>query len=154
MMKASGALSWIFALLAVTVGAFLAVQAGVNVQLTPWIGHPLHAAFVSFAVGTLGLLVIALLIGQPWPSARHVASAPWWVWTGGLLGGAYIMATVLVAPRLGAAVMFSLVVVGQMLASLILDHFGLLGYPQHAVNPLRLLGAALLVAGVALIRSF
>jgi transporter family-2 protein len=71
-----------------------------------------------------------------------------------MLGAFYLLTTILVPPRIGVAAFFSLVVLGQLCASLIFDHFGLLGLPIHPVNPWRVLGVALLIAGVALIRRF
>lgn len=139
-------------LLAVLIGLVLPVQAGANSQLRLTVGHPLSAAFVSFAVGTLALALFMALARVPVPSARMVALAPAWHWTGGLLGAAYITAAVVLAPRLGAATLIASVVMGQMLASLVLDHFGWVGFAQQPVTAARLVGAVLVVAGVALIR--
>jgi len=82
--------------------------------------------------------------------SRH----PWWIWSGGLLGAFLVASTVVLAPRLGAASMVALIVAGQMLASICLDHFGWIGYPVHPVSGLRMLGVFFLVGGVVLIRMF
>ena len=142
----------ILVLLAVLVGLILPVQAGVNAQLRLTVGHPLMAAFISFAVGTLALGVILVMARVPLPSGRTVAMGPAWHWIGGMLGAAYIVAAVVLAPRLGAATLIASVVMGQMLASLVLDHFGWVGFAQQPVTPARLAGAILVAAGVALIR--
>ena len=144
----------IYIVVAVVVGTFLSLQAGVNARLAPWVGHPIRAAFFSFVIGAIGLLLASLPLDRPWPGPSTLVQAPWWVWTGGLFGACYVVATVVAGPRLGAAVFFSLVVVGQMLAALLLDHLGLLGFARHPINLWRLLGVALLAAGVALIRNF
>ena len=68
------------------------------------------------------------------------------------MGAVYIAAVVVLAPRLGAGTIFAAVVGGQMLASLIVDHFGWVGFPEHPISALRLLGAALVMLGVALIQ--
>lgn len=141
-----------YILLAVLVGLVLPVQAGVNAQLRLSLGHPLTTAFVSFAVGTLALAAILLLARVPLPSARAASAAPGWHWIGGLLGAAYIAAAVVLAPRLGAATLIASVVMGQMLASLLLDHFGWVGFAQHPIDLPRIAGAALVVLGVVLIR--
>lgn len=118
------------------------------------VGGPVSAALVSVGVSMAGLLTLALVIRAPLPSAGRLAAAPWWVWVGGVLGAGFVLASLALVSRLGAAVLFALVVVGQMLASLLLDHFGALGAAQHTISPLRVLGAALLIAGVVLIRRF
>lgn len=146
-------MDWLYLLLAVIVGGFLSFQTGINAELAAWVGHPIRAALISFAVGACGLLLVSLALPLSWPAPAKLLSAPRWVWGGGLLGASYVAATVLLAPRLGATVLFSLVVVGQMLASLVLDYFGLLRFPHHPLNVWRVLGVALLVAGVALIRG-
>jgi transporter family-2 protein len=139
-------------LLAVLIGLALPVQAGVNAQLRVTVGHPLTAAFVSFVVGTVALGMAIALAGAPLPSGRTVALAPAWHWIGGLLGAAYIAVAVVLAPRLGAATLITSVVLGQMLASLVLDHYGWVGFTSQPVTIARLAGAVLVVAGVALIR--
>jgi transporter family-2 protein len=139
-------------LVAIFVGLLLSVQAGVNAQLRVALGHPLSAAFISFLVGTLVLTVALVATSAPLPLPAAIGRTPVWQWSGGLLGAVYIVAAVILAPRLGAATLIASVVCGQMLASLVLDHFGWVGFTEHPVNPLRLLGAVLVIAGVILIR--
>lgn len=135
-------------------GICVSVQAGVNSRLPFWVGHPIRSALVSFAVGTAALLVASLLIRAPWPSPSRLTTAPWWTWTGGLLGAGIVAGTIVAAPRLGGATLAGLVVLGQLLCALALDHYGLFGFPTHTLTPLRALGAALLIAGVVLIRRY
>jgi transporter family-2 protein len=139
-------------LLAIFVGCLLPVQAGINAGLRAFVGDPAATALVSFGVGGLGLLLTvvamrpAVFLGAAW------AQAPWWQWTGGLLGATYIAGVVVLAPRLGAATLGAAVVAGQMAASLVLDQFGWVGYPPHPINAVRLLGAILVILGVVLIQ--
>jgi bacterial/archaeal transporter family-2 protein len=136
--------------LALTAGVLLIVQVGVNATLRRALGSPVTAALLSFVVGA-GALAVLLLFVRPWPGRAQFLAAPWWAWLGGLLGAFYVMSTIIVGPRLGAAALLALIVLGQLVTSLLVDHFGWLGFPQHAVTPLRLLGAALLFGGVLLI---
>jgi transporter family-2 protein len=85
---------------------------------------------------------------------EKLAAAPWWIWVGGLCGANYIVIAILLAPRLGAATLIAVTVAGQMLVSIVLDHFGFVGYPVHPVNAWRIVGAGLLLAGVGLIQRF
>lgn len=139
-------------LLAVLVGIALPVQAGVNAQLRTSLGHPLTAAFASFLVGTLALGLLLVVLRVPLPGARSAVAAPIWQWVGGLLGAAYIAAAVVLAPRLGAATMIAAIVAGQMCASVVLDHFGWVGFSVHAASPARIAGVVLVIAGVQLIQ--
>jgi transporter family-2 protein len=141
-----------FLLLALLAGAMLSVQTGVNVQLRAALGEPAAAALASFLVGMLGLGVLVLLSRVPVPIATAWQRSEWWQWIGGLLGACYIVVAIVVAPRLGAATFIAVVVAGQMLSSLVLDHYGWVGFAEHPVSPLRLLGAALIVGGVVLVQ--
>ena len=88
----------------------------------------------------------------PWPSLTKLWQAPWWIWTGGVLGASYLWFAILLAPRLGATLLVGLIVGGQLIASLLLDHYGLLGFHHHPFSLWRAFGVTLLIAGVILIR--
>lgn len=139
-------------LAAILIGIALPVQSGLNAQLRIGVSHPLLAAFISFLVGTVALLGFNLALRVPLPSGEALGRIPWWHWIGGLLGALYIYAAVILAPRLGAATLVAAIVAGQMVASLLLDHFGLVGYPQQSATPVRLVGALLVIGGVILIQ--
>jgi transporter family-2 protein len=145
---------WPYILLAIAAGFCLPTQAGINTQLNLWSRSTILTATISFAVGTIGLAAYCLVLRVPWPMGGGLSRYPWWIWSGGLLGAFLVASTVVLAPRLGAASMIALIVAGQMLASLVLDHFGWLGYQVHPVNSLRMLGVILLIGGVVLIRLF
>jgi transporter family-2 protein len=138
--------------LAIALGVLLPVQAGVNAQLRTSLGHPLAAALVSFLVGTAALGLGALAVRLPVPLVAAWSRSPWWHWGGGLIGAAYVAGAIVLAPRLGAATLIAAVVAGQMLASLLLDQFGWVGFPVHEVTPVRLAGAGLIIAGVVLVQ--
>ena len=143
---------WGYLVFALAAGAMLPIQFGINAQLASWLGSSVRAALVSFVIGTLSLLVVALVVARDWPAAERVSSAPWWVWLGGALGAFYVLGSIVAAPRLGAVTLFVVILAGQALASLAVDHFGWVGFEEHPVNALRLAGVALLAAGVALVR--
>jgi bacterial/archaeal transporter family-2 protein len=142
----------LFLLLALAAGVLLPVQAGLNAQLRSALGSPLAAALVSFLVGTAGLTTVALLLRTPLTLGRAWAATSPWQWSGGLIGAVYVLAAIVLAPRLGAATLIAAVVAGQMITSLVLDQYGLVGFPVHSLTLVRLLGAALVIAGVILIQ--
>lgn len=133
-------------------GALVALQAGVNSQLTRAVGHPVLAATISFLVGTGVLLVGSLGVSGSWTGIATAAQAPWWVWTGGLMGALFVAVMAWLAPTLGAATLLSVAIAGQTTFALVLDHYGLVGFPQRSMSVGRALGVGLLVAGVVLIR--
>lgn len=144
--------TWPYYLFAIAAGAMLPVQFGINAQLASWLSSPLRATLVSFAVGTAVLLVAALLFARGIAEGRDLGGAPWWVWLGGFLGAFYVLGSVVTAPKLGAAALFAFILAGQATASLAVDHFGWVGFAENPVTPGRLLGLALVAAGVAAVR--
>jgi bacterial/archaeal transporter family-2 protein len=145
---------WLYLLFAFAGGVVLPIQAGVNAQLADWLHSPVRAAFVSFFVGTIVLLAAAALVFKPLPSWGRIGDAPWWVWVGGALGAFYVAASIVSAPKLGAATLVALVVAGQALASLIVDQFGWVGFETKHISLGRAVGMALVGTGVALVRFF
>lgn len=143
-----------FVLLGIIAGISVPTQAGINAQLGVWTKSPVIAATISFAVGTFTLVVYSFATRIPLPAVATIGSHPWWIWTGGALGAFFVTATIMLVPKLGATTMVATILAGQMLASLLLDHFGALGYPLHPVSLGRLAGVALVCVGVWLIKSF
>ncbi len=144
-------MAW-FMLLVAAAGAAVGLQVGVNARLGRELGHPVLAGLVSFLVGTAGILLYLALARPPLPTAVVLQRIPSWAWTGGLLGAFYVVVAIIAPPRLGIAVTLGLVVAGQMGMSLVLDHFGWLGVERQPISAGRLLGAALIAAGVVLLR--
>ncbi len=140
-----------YVVLAVLAGVVLPVQVGVNTTLRNGIGSPIVAALVSFAVGSVCLLAYALATRAAWPTVQMLSKPPLWAWTGGALGAFFVATTIIVAPKLGAANLVCLTIAAQLLASLLLDHYGLIGFAQHGINTTRIIGALLLIAGTAMI---
>lgn len=133
---------------AALVGMVVPLQAGMNSQLGRALGHPLWAVLVSLLISLSVSLPVLLLLRLPTPGLATAATQPGWVWLGGVLGAFFLVAGVLLAPRMGATRFIAAVVTGQMLVSLLLDHFALAGYPSRPIDLWRLAGAALVVVGV------
>lgn len=146
--------NYFFIILAVIVGIASTTQAAINVKLTDFVENPIMSAFISFVIGTLALFIYLLASGVPLSNALSIKNAPIYVWTGGLLGAFFVAATIMLVPRLGVSLTFSLVIAGQMLISLAFDQFGWFGVPIREINLPRVFGAVFLVIGVILIRKF
>jgi len=122
--KTAGTVVWAYLLFAFAAGAVLPFQAGANAELADWLNSPARAAFVSFLTGTLPLAVAAALVFKPLPSLGPARRGAVVGMGRGALGAFYVAASIVSAPKLGAATLIGLVVAGQALASLLVDHFG------------------------------
>ncbi|WP_029086557.1 DMT family transporter [Brevundimonas aveniformis] len=132
-------------------GAATALQAPINARLATAVGSAVNAALVSFAVGTIALIGLALIL-QVRPDMAAARTLPWYAWIGGLCGVIFVIAATWGVPRLGVAMTITLMVAGQLLLGLVLDHFGAFGAPRQPVNLTRLVGVALVIGGVLLVR--
>lgn len=142
----------IFYILALIGGCALATQTGVNTQLRSIVGNPVLAALISFTVGTLALVVYLLIFDrQGLQGFSQLPGISWYKLTGGLIGALFVSGVIIIAPRIGAANTACLIVAGQILFALLLDHFGLLGFELHKLTIMRFFGAILLIGGVFLI---
>lgn len=143
----------ILMLFAILAGMALPTQFSVNAQLRTVVGSPIIASVISFIIGAVALTVISLF-GKGICIKKEWFEAPWWMWTGGLLGASYVLATTILMPRIGAASTVGYVLAGQVLASILIDHFGLIGATTHTLNLPRLLGAFLVLGGVVIVQKF
>lgn len=146
--------NYFFIILAVAAGMMMPTQAAINNKLAGTVESPILAAFISFFVGTIALFIYVAAAGIPVGNLFLAKDASMVSWTGGILGAFFVAASVTLVPRLGVALTFSLIIAGQMLTTLVIDHFGLLGVPVKEVNVFRLLGVSLITIGVILIRRF
>lgn len=131
-------------------GGLLAVQAGANAQLSKATGSPFAATTLQLSVGTLALLVLALASGTLGALAA-LPAVPWWHASGGVASAFYVVATILLFPRLGAIVSVGLFIAGQMLASCALDVSGLAGAAPRALDAPLALGMLAILLGAAVI---
>ena len=136
-------------LVAVLIGAILPLQVLINARLGMHVGGPVVAAFVSFLVGTV-MLGLYLLATRTPVVLQGSLKLPAWIWAGGAFGAIYVACFTLLVPRIGAAGMICLAVLGQVTASLLLDQFGILQAPKP-VDAVRIVGALLVLAGVVLV---
>ena len=148
-------MTWVLLLpIALAAGMASPTQFAVNAQLKDVVGGPIVAAAVSFLVGTVALVAAALVVKRSVPDLGAVTGSPWWIWIGGLLGAFFVAASIILTPRLGAATTVGLFLTGQVIASVLIDHFGLFRVAVHEATLPRLLGALLVVAGVFLVQRF
>ncbi|HDS1736104.1 MULTISPECIES: DMT family transporter [Pseudomonas] len=139
-------------IIALLAGAAVPFQAGSNAALGRLLGHPLWAAGVSLLISLMLLIPALLVMRAPLPQLHNLAQAPWWAWLGGVAGVLYITAALVLTPRLGAAGFIVCVIAGQVLSSLLIDQWGLMGLAKQPVNGLRLAGVGMIIAGMLVVQ--
>ncbi|WP_132986639.1 DMT family transporter [Luteimonas terricola] len=142
---------WLAMLAIVAIGAMLPLQGLVNARLATALHGPVMAAFVSFLVGSVMLGTWLLVARTPF-GATPDARFPAWIWIGGVLGAVYVAVFTLLIPRVGAAAAICLAVFGQVVASMLLDHYGVL-QAQRPADWTRVTGAILVLLGVLLVAA-
>ncbi len=141
-------------LTALVAGALMPVQAGVNARLREYLGDPIMASLASFTVGTTALLAFILVTRAPWPSLAMASAAPWWSWFGGAFGAFFVAVTVILAFKLGATGLMAWIIAGQLIASVLLDHTGAIGFAVREASWPRLAGVLLLLCGAVLVNEY
>ncbi len=135
-------------------GLLNAVQAGCNAALGKAIG-PFVAGLVVLGTSAVLFIGIGGVSGRlVLPTGAQIAGTPWWAWFGGVFGAMFVMAQLFTAEQLGSAVFMAVTVTAAVTMSLALDHFGLVGFKEHAINAGRIGGALLMFAGLGLIAWF
>ncbi len=148
-------MTWLLLLpAALAAGMAVPTQFAINSQLRQVVGGPVLAAALSFLVGTIVLFATAAVVRRSVPDLGPIMSAPPWMWLGGLLGAVFVCASIVLIPRLGATTTVGLLLTGQVIASITIDHFGLFGVPVQPASIPRLLGAVLIIIGVVIVQRF
>ena len=139
---------------ALVAGMAVPTQFAINTQLRQLVGGTVVAAGLSFLVGTVILFAAATVVNRSVPGLGSMMSAPPWMYLGGLLGAFYVCASIVLTPRLGVATTIGLILAGQVIASMAIDHFGLFGVSVQPASIPRILGALLVIVGVAIVQRF
>lgn len=140
----------VYILLALVAGMALATQSAINTQLAKAMsGEPFIATFISFAVGTVALFFIAWAKTDLFGNLAGLGQQPLWKLSGGLLGAVFVFTTVLLAPKLGIANMLFVIIVGQLTAAAVIDHFGLIGMAAREISLPKVIGLGVMALGLA-----
>ena len=143
----------LYYILPILAGMAMAIQSGINSQLRIAINHPVRAAVISFFVGTIALVLILLLWRQPLPSLTAYSAVNWYKFSGGLFGVFVVTVTLLSVKEIGVANMFVLVIAGQLITAVCMDHFGVLGLNVSPVTLKKIAGILFLVTGAWLVNK-
>ncbi|MFP5491801.1 MAG: DMT family transporter [Bacteriovoracia bacterium] len=141
----------LFLITAFLVGCMLPWQPVVNARLGIEMASPLWAGFISFLGGALLLGALALLQGQFSDKITRLSTAPWWSMTGGLLGAIFVIAALILIPRIGATSLGVAFICGQLLMAVVMDHYGLAGLSVRPIDSMRFVGIVLVLVGVFMV---
>lgn len=150
-----GQMTNLYILVIVIAGAGVGAQIAINAGLGTAAMAPLWAANINFAVSVIvgfTTLGIAILLGHPAAPNPAIWTAPKWIWLGGVFGATYVLTAIILTRIVGVALLSAATIVGQLTASLLIDHYGWFGATVHRLSGTRVLGAVFLFAGVVLIR--
>jgi len=146
-------MKFLFYILPIVAGVAISIQSGINAQLRSAIQHPLLAAFISFIVGTFALGILLFFSKQSTPGMSVYAGIEWYKFIGGILGAFIVFVALTSVQEIGAANMFVLMVAGQLITALLMDHFGVLGMRENPISVQKLLGILLVIAGAWLVNK-
>jgi len=144
-------MKFLFYLLPIIAGVAMSIQSGINAQLRVAIQHPLLAAFISFIGGTLALGILLLFSKQTIPGMTVYSGIEWYKFIGGFLGAFIVFVALISVQEIGASNMFVLIVAGQLLTAVMMDHFGILGMRTNPISIQKILGILLVIAGAWLV---
>jgi len=145
---------WTWRMIGIGAGMFMSIQAAINGKLGVVLDSPFHAAFVSFFIGSVTLVILVGLKERSFANIKEPInqSAPWWVWLGGIIGGIYVLINVYLVGQIGTGQTVILVLFGQITGSLLVEQFGLLKSVKNRIVPIQILGLVIMLSGVFLIK--
>lgn len=145
--------AWLYPII-LTAGALQAFGPPMNGALRASLNNPWLASLVSFLPVVALLAVLALCLPRPMPTGDGIAAMPWWAPLGGLVGALAVVAGLVFVSKGGAGAFAGLTIAANLIMSVVVDRYGWFGMEVRSLSLGRVAGAALMVAGVALISRF
>ncbi|MEM9673601.1 MAG: DMT family transporter [Bacteroidota bacterium] len=147
-------MQYLLLLIPLLIGMGVVIQSGANTQLSQILQNPFIAGLISFVFGTLCLLIINIVMRSDFSvlTGQNVTQTRWWMWLGGLMGAFFITSVILIAPKIGPTQLFGLIIASQLTFSVVVDHYGWLGFQPQPVNIKKIIGVLFLMAGTFLIQ--
>jgi bacterial/archaeal transporter family-2 protein len=141
-------ITFIYVLLALVTGALIPIQAATNATFSKSVTNPLVTGIMVFVVGFFGMLILSLTMRISWPSVHQLASAPTYGYLGGLIVATYVVMITILVPRIGVGTAISVIITGQILCAVVIDHFGFFGVQVRSIDANRLIGVLMMITGI------
>ncbi|GHN02050.1 membrane protein [Cytophagales bacterium WSM2-2] len=138
----------IYLTLALLTGALIPIQASTNAAFSKSTGNPLVTGLMVFVVGLAAMAVLAVTMRVNWPTLQQLSSAPVYGYLGGIIVATYVVMITILVPRIGVGTAIGLIVTGQILCAVAIDHFGLFSVQVRSIDLGRLAGIILMIIGV------
>ncbi len=143
----------VWRLTGVIAGMLSASQTAINGHLGIVLHSTVKAAFISFFVGVITLLIIVLILHPKFQLKRdNNKHNPWWMWIGGVIGAIFVLGNVYLVPIIGTGLAVVIVLVGLMIGSLLIDQFGLFDSKRNPITLAQVLSLLVMIVGVTIIR--
>lgn len=143
-----------YALLAASAGLLTAYQPGLNAKFAAHAGARVYGGVINFAVGLCAMLAVLAVMRPEAPEPNQLSRGPWWMWVGGMCGAYFVTMALVLVPRMGAANYLAGMIAGQLIGSVVIDHFGQMGLAVQPFSIGRAAGILLILAGVLCVRMF
>ena len=143
----------LFPILALFAGSLIPVQAAANAVLSKSLNGVVYSALTLFFIGFCFVACLALVNKLPLPTIESFTKAPLFSYGGGLIVATYVLSITFLAPRIGVGNAICFIVTGQIIAAVIIDHFGLMGSIHTPINYQRAAGVVIMITGLFLARS-
>jgi transporter family-2 protein len=150
---ATGNNNLLFYALALVTGALIPLQAATNTVFSKAIGNTFVTGLVVFAMGLLSMAIVMLVTRTPFPSVSKLSDAPVYSYLGGLIIAIYVVVITIVTPKIGVGSAIGLIVTGQIIAAVTIDHFGLFHVFVRHVDIKRIAGVLMMIGGIYLVMS-
>lgn len=144
--------SFFYAVIMLVAGLGIPIMAALNGGLGTKLQSTALASVIIISVALL-MAAIFLLVTEGIPTHINTPRIPWYFYFGGFFMVFYIVTITWIAPRFGVANAVSFVLLGQLIAMTVIDHFGLMGAPQFALNYQRAFGLVFMTVGVLMVVS-
>jgi transporter family-2 protein len=141
----------IFPALALITGALIPIQAATNASFSKSIGNPYITGLMVFIFGLVGMIIFILVSGTSFPLRQQLISAPLYSYLGGIIVATYVVMITILVPKIGVGTAIGLIVTGQIICAVVIDHFGLFHIAVRSISLIRLAGIILMVSGIYLV---
>ena len=140
--------TFFYLIMALFTGALIPIQAATNAAFSKSASNPLITGMMVFVIGFIGMFILSLIMRTSWPTVHQLSSAPAYSYLGGLIVATYVVMITILVPRIGVGAAIALIVTGQILCAVAIDHFGFFNVQVRSIDTSRLVGVLLMIAGI------